>query len=278
MGWKARKDAPGDFAHLSQGTTHFQWYGPSKGPVLVCVHGLTTPSFVFSRLAPGLALLGYRVLVYDLYGRGYSNKPKGPQDTEFFVRQLRDLLAHQKLENKLIALMGYSMGGAIATAFAFEYPERVTRMILFAPAGINVPQAPMIRVVRDVPVLGDWVMHAIYPTRLRQGIRAEGDVEFGPLQLSQLRYRGFVQAVLASLRGILSVSFEQEHKYLVTEETPILVVWGEKDSVIPLSCKETLSTWNPTTQHIVIHDAGHGLIYTNANRILVEITDFLTVG
>ena len=66
--------APGRFAELSRGRTHYQWLGGARGPVAVCVHGLTTPSQVWSDYARELSDLGYRVLVYDLYGRGFPTR------------------------------------------------------------------------------------------------------------------------------------------------------------------------------------------------------------
>lgn len=119
-----REDAPGSFVTLSQGVAHYDWIGPVRGPVAVCVHGLTTPSFVWGGLAQGLAAMGFRVLVDDLYGRGYSDRPKGKQDKAFFVAQLEELLAHQEVEADF-TLFGYSMGGSIATAFAAKHPARV---------------------------------------------------------------------------------------------------------------------------------------------------------
>lgn len=72
---EVRSEAEGSFATLSQGDTHYTWIGPLRGPVAVCIHGMTTPSFVWHGLAKGLAAWGYRVLIYDLYGRGYSDRP-----------------------------------------------------------------------------------------------------------------------------------------------------------------------------------------------------------
>ena len=88
----ARGDAPGQFAKLSGGVTHYQWRGPEGGPVAICIHGLTTPSFVYDGIAEGLSQIGFRVLTYDLYGRGYSDRPKGTQDIAFFRKQLSELL------------------------------------------------------------------------------------------------------------------------------------------------------------------------------------------
>ena len=74
---RARADAPGRFALLSRGATHYQFLGLRGGPLAICVHGLSTPSFVFEALAAFLIGRGYRVLIYDHYGRGYSDRSKG---------------------------------------------------------------------------------------------------------------------------------------------------------------------------------------------------------
>ena len=98
MDAQARADAPGEFAELSNGITHYQFHGPVDGPLVVCVHGLTTPSFVYEGLAKRLMERGYRVLVYDHYGRGYSDRPKGDQDRAFFVSHLEELLEHLNIQ------------------------------------------------------------------------------------------------------------------------------------------------------------------------------------
>ena len=54
----ARGNAPGQFAELSQGRTHYRWDGAVRGPVIVCIHGLTTASYVWDPLVPRLALMG----------------------------------------------------------------------------------------------------------------------------------------------------------------------------------------------------------------------------
>lgn len=128
-----RRDAPGKFATLSQGVVHYDWLGPTRGPVCVCIHGLTTSSYVWGGLARGLALMGFRILIFDHYGRGYSDRPKAAHDDAFYLTELEELLAHENVGGD-ITLIGYSMGGAIATLFAANHPDRVRQLILLAPA------------------------------------------------------------------------------------------------------------------------------------------------
>ena len=274
-----RGSAPGQFAELSQGVTHFQLTGPIDGPLVVCVHGLTSPSLVYGPISKALSEMGFRVLVYDLYGRGYSDRPKGLQDKIFFNQQLEDLLRHLEIEEPF-HLIGYSMGGAVATGFAATYPTRIRRLVLLASAGAALPKTAVIRIIRDRGVFGKWLMLATYPTELRRGIRAEGettdvDPKISDGQKVQLTYQGFVPAVLSSLRGILHRPLEGEHMAIRRNGLPVLAIWGADDDVVPASAMGQIAAWNRDAIHEVIDDAGHGLPYTNTDEVLAQITTFL---
>ena len=104
--------------------------------LVVCVHGLTTPSFVFESLAEYYVKTGKCVLVFDNYGRGYSDRPKGKQDKEFFINQLDELLDKLDLNKEKFELVGYSMGGSIASAYAARNPDRLKKLTLLASAGM----------------------------------------------------------------------------------------------------------------------------------------------
>ena len=279
MSQKARKDATGQFAQLSQGTTHYEWFGPPRGPIVVCVHGLTTPSLVWSSLSKGLALMGYRVLTYDLYGRGYSDRPSGLQNRDFFLQQLNDLLSHEAVQGKF-SIIGYSMGGAIVTQFAAAYPDRVQQMILLAPAGMGTVAGKLGNFVAKTPIVGDWLMLAMYPTQLRKGISAERALpaavpEICDLQEHELRFHGFVPAVLSSLRGMLGNALKEEHEAIHRAGIPVLSIWGREDDVIPLAAVGTLAKWSRDAVQEVVDDAGHGLPYTHTNEVLAIIRDTL---
>ncbi|MEQ6203122.1 alpha/beta hydrolase [Sulfitobacter sp. HNIBRBA2951] len=274
-----RGSAPGQFAELSQGVTHFHQSGPPDGPLVVCVHGLTTPSFVWEPLAKGLNALGFRVLVYDLLGRGFSDRPEGVQDKAFFNTQLRDLLEHLEIDAPF-HLIGYSMGGAVATGFAATYPVRVRRLVMIASAGMQIATTPMVRFIRDRGVAGQWLMLAAYPFILRRGIEAERAAPNAyhaicDGQKAQLEFAGFVPAVLASLRGILRHPMAGEHMTLHRNAVPLLAIWGAEDDVIPASAMGQLAQWNRDAVHEVIEDAGHALTYLQADEVLAHIAGFL---
>ncbi len=162
-----RAEAPGHFARLPQGETHYRWSGPEDGPVAVCVHGLSTPSYVFAATERSLAGLGYRVLTYDLYGRGFSARPVGRQTSRFFIRQLNALLADQGVKGPVL-LVGYSMGGAIAAAFAAADPRRVSHLVLIAPAGLIPVYDDWKGHLWTLPVIGDWATRVVGGVALRR--------------------------------------------------------------------------------------------------------------
>lgn len=276
---KARRTASGKFALLSQGRTHYQWLGPKDGPVVLCIHGLSTASYVWRGIAGGLALMGYRVLVYDHYGRGLSDTAAGRQDAKFFLRQIDDLLVHEGVDGPLVVL-GYSMGGAIAAHFATVSPSRVKQLILLAPAGMHDMSGGRLGIARDWPVIGDWLFLLVYPFILRRGIAAEAGLHthvegINSLQQAETDRRGYFPAILSSLRGVLRKRTGAQHKVIAAAQVPVLAVWGDADDVIPVACMDRLTHWNPQAQHAVIAGAGHGLPYTHTDEVLAAIRGVL---
>ncbi len=267
-----RAKAPGAFALLTRGRTHYRWFGPEGAPVVVCVHGLTTASRVYEGVADALVADGYRVLVYDHYGRGFSDNAPGLQDADFYVDHLEELLADQGVTEPF-TIIGYSMGGAIATCFAARHPEKVKQAFLLATAGIASSRKKILNLIREGGLIGDWLMLRSYPKIHREGTEAErklpssvpGIVDY---QQAELNRRGFVPAVLSSLRGVLAGPLEREHRQIAAHGIPLTVVFGRDDALIPLSAIDQLADWNPDAQNAVVEGAGHGLPYTHTADVL----------
>ncbi len=264
---------------LSQGMTAYRWDGPVTGPVVVCVHGLTTPALVWDAVVRGLVLMGFRVLRYDLYGRGLSDRPGGAQDRAFFLTQLRDLLHAQAVAGRFM-LIGYSMGGAIATAFAAAWPARVERLVLLAPSGLGHQASRAERFITRVPGLGDWLMLLLGGVLLR---RAIGRAALAPsaveglyaAQMHETRMRGFLPAVLSSRRHMLSEDMEPCHRAIAAQKIPVLAIWGKADPVIPLSALGRLAQINPAARQEMVEEAGHGLPYTHPGQVHAALQSFL---
>ncbi len=279
MSTETRKGAAGRFANLPSGVTHYQWHGPKDGAVAVCVHGLTTPSYVWDALVVGLNRMGYRVLTYDLYGRGYSDSVKGAQDAEFFNRQLEELLLDQKVDGGIM-LIGYSMGGAIATCYGAKHPEMLERLILLAPAGLGITQGRLPTFVRNTPIVGDWIMMVLGGWFIRKGLKTASNTpsevpNVYDMQAADTLVQGFLPAILSSQRNLLANELVKEHKTLAKSAVPIAAIWGEADTVIPLSGLGKLTAINHTARQTMIPDAPHSLPHSHPHQVIIAIQEFL---
>jgi pimeloyl-ACP methyl ester carboxylesterase len=118
-------------AKLSDGVTAYQVSCPENGPALIILHGGTLGSLAYQGYVPPLAKAGYRVVVYDQYGRGFSDRPKAPLSIDLMRHQLRELMDH--LQIKQANLFGVSFGGAILARFGAMHPERVLALAYQVP-------------------------------------------------------------------------------------------------------------------------------------------------
>jgi pimeloyl-ACP methyl ester carboxylesterase len=272
-------EGPGLIADLPAGATHYRWSGPEDAPVAICIHGLSTPSYIFAATERSLNGLGYRVLTYDLYGRGFSARPAARQTSAFFIRQLDALIADQKIEGPFL-LVGYSMGGAIATAFAAAHRNRVSRLVLIAPSGLMPIYDSVAGRIWTLPVLGDWLTRVVGGIALRRELvehRSNATVipDLEDRQAEETRKRGFLPALLSSRRHVLRESRDKDHRLLSREALPVLAIWGSEDPVIPLASMGRLAELNPDAHHAQIAGAGHVVLQTHPSQVAEALRDFL---
>lgn len=271
--------APGQIAELPQGKTHYTWHGEAGRPVVVCVHGVSTPSFVFAGTVRTLAGLGFRVLTYDLYGRGYSDRVAGAQTLGFFLSQLDALLAELEVRGP-ITLLGFSMGGQIATGFAAR-DDRVERVILVAPSGLADTAGVAPGWVWSAPVVGDWMMRVFGGQWLRRELVEHKSVatvvpDFEDRQAAETRTRGYLPSLLSSRRHVLDVPNVEDFRQVARRGQPVLAIWGTIDAVVPRRAMSGLARLNGDARHVEIRDAGHNLLQTHPNDVAQALKDFLT--
>lgn len=118
-------------------------FGPASGRKVLLVHGISTSCMTLTHIAHGLVERGCRVLLFDLFGRGYSDGVGDlPHDERLYVSQALCVLASSELawtgqgEDEGFHLVGYSLGGGIAIHLAAAFPRMVKTLILLAPAGM----------------------------------------------------------------------------------------------------------------------------------------------
>jgi pimeloyl-ACP methyl ester carboxylesterase len=115
-------------------------FGPENGPKVLLIHGISTPCISVAYLARQLVKKGCRVLLFDLYGRGFSDNPTyHPHSAQLYTSQILSVLASSPLPwagDNAFALIGYSLGGGIAAAFTDCFPNLVKSLVLICPAGL----------------------------------------------------------------------------------------------------------------------------------------------
>lgn len=229
---EARLVAPGSFAGLSHGQVHYELAGPEEGALVVLVHGFSVPSFVWDPTFEELVSQGFRVLRYDLYGRGFSDRPDVAYDRTLFVEQLRELLVELGIEDP-VDLVGLSMGGPVVASFTFSYPERIKHLVFVDP--FVGPADPG---VVAIPGIGEYVaavyFSRILPKRLAEDFyRPEKVPPWEGRFREQMRFRGFRRALLRSLRQFMAEDFLGLYAEVGRLGKPTLVFWGRHDQTVP---------------------------------------------
>jgi len=125
-------------AKLASGTT--QYLLTSKAVedcsgLVVILHGFGMFSFVFQNFVEDLLVAKRRVLMYDLYGHGFSETSASTYNMDLFMTQFKELLVHLDLDRTTFSLFGHSMGGLLSAEIARRYPEKVEKLALLSPAG-----------------------------------------------------------------------------------------------------------------------------------------------
>jgi len=132
---------------------------PHSARTVVLLSGMSVPYYLWAPTQAALAEAGYRVVRYDYYGRGLSDRPDAAYDLDMYDRQLVALLDSLKVSGP-IDLAGASMGGVVAADFANRWPERVRSLTLIDPAFATIKGAPF---PINVPGLGEYVWTIVAP-------------------------------------------------------------------------------------------------------------------
>lgn len=301
LNYKTHKEATsGAFVRLSDGVTHYELSGTGL-KVIVLVHGFSVPYFIWdptfefltasetrflynprSEVERGRENGFLRVLRYDLFGRGLSDRPRTNYNIHLFVRQLRDLLDALGITEP-VHLAGLSMGGPISAAFADQFPERVKSHILIDPAGAKPIALSPIRKLSKIPGLAELAFGLAGHGSLLKGIASDfynpALVEqFIEKYRPQMKIKGFKRAILSSLRNGMLDSFYEIYQRVGKLQKPTLLFWGRNDTTVPFEHSELLRVAIPHSEFHVIENCGHIPHYEKPEEVNPKIMKFLTTN
>jgi len=226
---------PGDIIEVLETRLHVRDSGPRSAHAVIMLHGFGSSLHTWEPWA--LALQSkYRVIRFDLPGSGLSEPDPTGDYTDVRVMALMDALMN-RLGVAQASLIGNSIGGRIAWKFAALYPQRVTKLVLvspdgFASAGFAYDQKP------SVPATIKLMRYVLPKMLVRMNLApAYGDTA----ALTDETVNRYYDLMLAP--GVRDAMIERMEQTVLVDPKPLLwsihaptlLLWGEKDALIPIS-------------------------------------------
>src|SRR4051812_13887606 len=262
-----------------------RFHRAGDGPLLVLLHGIASTSDTWSPVADALAAR-HTVLAPDLLGHGDSAKPRGDYSLGAYASGVRDLIAALGYDRATV--VGHSLGGGIAMQFAYQFPERIERLVLIGSGGLG-REVHLILRAATLPgselVLallgGAWLRAtggALGGARGRLGLKTGedlGGVATGIGSLADAGARGaFVQTARAAIDARGQRVSATDRLYLAPG-LPTLIVWGERDPIIPVAHGRDAHAAMPGSRLEVFADAGHFPHREQPARFVSVLEDFV---
>jgi pimeloyl-ACP methyl ester carboxylesterase len=255
------------------------------GPVVVLVHGITGSSVTWEHVIEPLAER-YTVVAPDLLGHGESAKPRGDYSLGAYASGIRDLLA--AIGHDRATVVGHSLGGGVAMQMAYQFPERVERLVLVSSGGLGREVHPLLRAAAlpgsefVLPLLASPALigriDGLGGLLGRLGLRAGSDLDEMWRGFSSLADPGARAAFIHTLRTILDPGGQRVNatdRLYLAEEMPSLILWGERDPIIPYRHGLQASEIMPGSRFVTFPDAGHFPHRDDPRRFVRELTDFM---
>ena len=266
----------GTYVTLPDGVTHYELSGPSNGPVVVLIHGATIPFFAWDAQMPALREAGFRIIRYDQFGRGYSDRPHVDYDRAFYQKQLEDLLVALSIQGPL-NLVGVSFGSNIAATFAEAHPGRVAKLVFIAPV-VHYAEGRSLFGLAQVPIVSEWYARVFSVratvTRANGFFQESGaDPSYAERFDEQTRFKGYEQALLSMSRTDALTSYRDT--YAALGDQPKLLVWGSEDSEISNEHMEFLRKELVDVVAVEVAGAGHGVNVERKEELNRRIVRFL---
>ena len=254
------------------------------GPVLLLIHGIAGSSAAWREVMPALAER-YTVIAPDLIGHGHSAKPLGDYSLGAYASGMRDLLGALGVERA--SVVGQSFGGGVALQLAYQHPECCERLVLVDSGGLGREVSWMLRFM-TLPG-SEYLMPVIFPSFVRRRgnelsrqLHARG-VRLGRIAEMWNAYASLTesdnrQAFVRTLRAVIDPggqTVSAEDRLYLAARMPTLIIWGEQDTIIPVSHALAAHVAIPHSRLELIAEAGHFPHVETPERFLEVLLDFL---
>jgi 4,5:9,10-diseco-3-hydroxy-5,9,17-trioxoandrosta-1(10),2-diene-4-oate hydrolase len=244
------------------------------GPAVVFIHGSGPGANAYSNFALNYATIaaaGHRVVLPDLIGFGYSSKPVGIDYTlDLFVTTCIELL--DALDIQQCVLIGNSLGGAVALKIAIEQPDRVRKLVLMAPGGIESRE-----VYFKMPGIQQMVSGFVGEGFDRAGLRRILELlTFDPAFVSDALVEQRLSILQTQPKDVLArMKIPDLSPELARVRCPVLGFWGIEDQFCPASGYEKILRHVPDSRFIMYSRCGHWAMIERSEDFNRHVLDFL---
>jgi pimeloyl-ACP methyl ester carboxylesterase len=257
------------------------------GPAILLIHGIGDNSTTWDTVQSKLAQR-FTVIAPDLLGHGKSDKPRADYSVAAYANGMRDLLSVLDIEQ--VTVVGHSLGGGVAMQFAYQFPQLVERLILVGAGGVTKDVNIALRIA-SVPMGSEALALLRLPMVLPalQVIGRVGGALFGSTGvgrdlpevvriLADLPEPTASSAFARTLRAVVDwrgqVVTMLDRCYL-TESVPVQLIWGSRDSVIPVEHAKMAHSAMPGSQLEVFEGSGHFPFHDDPDRFVELVEKFI---
>jgi pimeloyl-ACP methyl ester carboxylesterase len=273
----ARDQLGGDYLQTVQGVLSYTQQGPADAPVIILVHGFSTPKFVWEQVTPILLAAGYQLITYDHLGRGFSDRPNVPYDAALYRSELAGLIRGLELATPL-TLVGYSMGGANVVDFAAANPAQIKQLLLIAPAGYMRNAESLSPLI--MPLLGEWLTTVFGKQYARGALKSEIEAGLAPTDMldkfnQQAAYSGYTDALLSTLRHFPMGDLADRYRIVGKTDIPVTAIWGTADKIVPYEGAALMAKDVGQLKLITLPDGNHNITYARAEEVAAALISAL---
>ena len=241
--------------------------GTSKETLLL-LHGLGASAERWQEVIP-LFAKKFRVIVPDLIGFGYSDKPMIDYTTDYFAEFVSKFV--NEIGIKKMNIIGSSLGGQIAAESMINYDVNVKKLVLVSPSGV---------MKHSTPALNAYISAALYPNT--DSALNAFQVMSGRKKIDEKIVSGFIErmqlpnakmAFMSTLLGLSNSEAITEKLQLIT--IPTLIVWGENDPVIPIDYAQSFVSGINDCRFYKMTGCGHTPYVEKPKAFFQIVADFL---
>jgi len=250
----------GNYAPLYYGKLKYWMVGSEYSPGVVLICGIASPSLIFKDIIPILTT-HFQVLVFDHYGRGYSETPETTYDAALYCAEIVGLMQH--VGWKEARIIGLSMGGGIAAAFAAAYPQFVRDKVGFiAPAGLlSASQMPLSQRFLISPLMQSYLNSSLGRLYLQNDYKpgTYTSVAEEVNMLQRFTHPGYLKAIASSVRDGPLRGMEDAFEIVGQKDFSVCIIWGTADEVVPFSLATKMLSRVPKAKLVTIPGGGHDI-------------------